>query len=212
MQDDITWFVKCFQASRWIARGCVSSFITLIPKTKDLLTLKDYRHVSLICSLYKIITEALANRIKRVIDLVIDEIQTGFIEYHNILDCHRNILDGPLIINEILSWAKIDKKKAFLFKVDFDNVFYSVNCQYLDSVMSQMGFGNRWRFWIRGYLASSRASVLINGSPTKEFPISKRVRQGDPLSPFLFLLFMECLSTVMRSTAILPFSWFPNSK
>lgn len=81
----------------------------------------------------------------------------------------RNILDGPLIINEILSWTKKVKKKVLLFKVDFDKAFDSVNWDYLDTVLSQMGFGTKWRAWIQGCLASSRASVIVNGSPAKEF-------------------------------------------
>ena len=66
-----------------------------------------------------------------------NDIQTGFIE-------NRNILDGPFIVNEILAWVKKDRKKDFLFKVDFDKVFNSVNWSYLDSVLSQMSFGHRW--------------------------------------------------------------------
>lgn len=66
-------------------------------------------------------------------------------------------------------------------------------------MMSQLGFGNKWRFWIRGCLASLQASILINGSPTKEFQISKGVRRGDPLSPFLFIIAMEGLHAAMKS-------------
>lgn len=64
--------------------------------------------------------------------------------------------------------------------------------------MSQMGFGNRSRFWIRGCLVSSRASVLINSASTKEFPISKGVHQRDTLSPFLFIIALEGLNVVIN--------------
>lgn len=165
-------FVKYFESSGWFVRGCSSSFGTLILKIKDPFTLNDYRPISLIECLYKIIIKALANRVKRVICSIVDDIQTGFLE-------NWNILDGPLIVNEILSWAKKDKKKALFFKVDFDKAFDSVNWHYLDSILYQEGFGNRWRFWIRGCLASSRASILINDFPTNEF------FERGPVFPFL---------------------------
>ncbi|KAL4577516.1 hypothetical protein LXL04_013625 [Taraxacum kok-saghyz] len=89
----------------------------------------------------------------------------------------------------------------FLLKVDFEKAFDCVNWDYIDSVMTQMGFGQKWIFWIRGCLSSARASVLINGSATREFPVTKGVRQGDPLSPFLFILAMEGLNMVMESAS-----------
>ncbi|GJT78359.1 putative RNA-directed DNA polymerase, eukaryota, reverse transcriptase zinc-binding domain protein [Tanacetum coccineum] len=106
------------------------------------------------------------------------------------------ITDGPLLVNEILSWAKKRKKKFFLFKVDFEKAFDTLSWSFLDSIMDQMGFGAKWKTWIQVCLHSAYASVVINGSPTKEFKIEKGLRQGDPLSPFLFILAVEALNVI----------------
>lgn len=92
------------------------------------------------------------------------------------------------------------KKKIFLFEVDFDKAFDSINGEYLDSTMEKMEFGNKWIAWIHGCLSSAHTSVLINGTPTKEFRMTKGVRQGDPISSFLFIIAMEGLNVAMNST------------
>nr|KAJ0211203.1 hypothetical protein LSAT_V11C400178620 [Lactuca sativa] len=130
----------------------------------------------------KIISKILALRLKSVIGRVISDVQSAYVE-------GRNILGGPMVINALYSWAK---------KVDFDKAFDSINWEYLDSVLAQMRFVNKWRMWIKGCLRSSRALVIINGSPTVEFEISKGVRQGDPLSPFLFIIIMEGLHIALE--------------
>lgn len=61
-----------------------------------------------------------------------------------------------------------------------------------------MDFGWKWKRWIRGYLSSSRALVLVNGSPAKEFDVTREVRQGGPLAPFLFIIAMEGLHVCME--------------
>lgn len=87
----------------------------------------------------------------------------------------------------------------FLFKVDFQKAFGSINWNYLDSTRCQMNYGTRWRRWIMGCLSSSRASVIVNRSTTKEFLISKGVRQGDPPSSFLFIITMEGSSLAIKN-------------
>ncbi|KAL9997682.1 putative RNA-directed DNA polymerase [Helianthus debilis subsp. tardiflorus] len=89
----------------------------------------------------------------------------------------------------------------FLFKIDFDKAYDNVNWEFLLSVLDQMEFPWLWCEWIRGILASARSTVLVNGSPTFEFGCQKGIRQGDPTSPFLFILSMEAFSGLMKKAS-----------
>nr|GFD54073.1 hypothetical protein [Tanacetum cinerariifolium] len=71
---------------------------------------------------------------------------------------------------------------------------------FLDLVMDKLSFGLKLRFWIHGCLNKGRSSVLVNGSPTFEFEMFKCLRQGDLLSPFLFILVMEALHAITRKS------------
>lgn len=84
--------VKRFEIDETIPKGCNSSFISFIPKIKDPLNIKDYRPISLTGCKYKVIANVLAN----ILSLVVSEVQTNFIK-------DRQILDGPLMVNEIIS-------------------------------------------------------------------------------------------------------------
>ncbi|GKA08346.1 putative RNA-directed DNA polymerase [Tanacetum coccineum] len=178
--------VKYFESSGKLAKGCNPSFVSLIPKKNDPLSFSDYRPISLIGCIYKVIAKILASRLAKVIGSVIRSNQSAFIE-------GRQILDGCLVANEIIRTASIENTKLLLFKVDFKRAFDSVNWNFLLDVMRQMGFGSKWRTWIASCLSSASISVMINGSPSNEFKMERGLRQGDPLSPFLFLIVAEAL-------------------
>ncbi|GJS64726.1 RNA-directed DNA polymerase, eukaryota, reverse transcriptase zinc-binding domain protein [Tanacetum coccineum] len=151
----------------------------------------DFRPISLIGAQYKIIAKVLANRLACVIDTIISHEQSAFIK-------NRQILDGPLMVNEVIQWCKRKKSKLMVFKIDFEKAFDSISWDFLIRVLQFMGFSDKWIKWISGCLSSASTSILINGSPSREFSIHRGLRQGDPLSPFLFIIAMEGLHVAME--------------
>ncbi|KAJ0668177.1 putative RNA-directed DNA polymerase [Helianthus annuus] len=110
------------------------------------------------------------------------------------------ILDGPLVVNELITWSKKMKKQAFILKIYFEKAYDNVSWKFVNDSLDKMGFPYMCCSWIHGILSSARSSVLVNGAPTFEFQCGKGMRQGDPLSPFLFLIVMENLSCMLETT------------
>ncbi|MCH79613.1 cysteine-rich receptor-like protein kinase, partial [Trifolium medium] len=192
LQVDLMRFISEFHRNGKLTRGINSTFIALIPKVDSPQKLNDFRPISLVGSIYKILAKVLANRLRLVIGSVIGEAQSAFVK-------DRQILDGILIANEVVDEAKKYKKELLLFKVDFEKAYDSVEWDYLDTVMRKMSFPTLWRKWIKECVGTATASVLVNGCPTDEFPMERGLRQGDPLSPFLFLLAAEGLNVMMKA-------------
>jgi len=134
--------------------------------------------------MYKILAKVLANRLRSIIGSVISDSQSAFVK-------GRQILNGILVANEMVDNARRSNKELLIFKVDFEKAYDSIDWCYLDNVMHKMGFPVLWRKWIKECIGTASASILVNGSPTTEFPLQRGSRQGDPFSPFLFLLAAE---------------------
>nr|GEX60280.1 RNA-directed DNA polymerase, eukaryota [Tanacetum cinerariifolium] len=104
------------------------------PKVTDGKFVTDFRPISLIGCVYKVVTKILANRLATVISDLVFDIQSAFV-------ANRQILDGPFTLNELLAWCKRKKKQAMIFKVNFAKAYDSVRWDYLLDVLQAFGFG-----------------------------------------------------------------------
>nr|GFA53083.1 RNA-directed DNA polymerase, eukaryota, reverse transcriptase zinc-binding domain protein [Tanacetum cinerariifolium] len=119
IENDVVEAVRYFFTNAKILKGYNSSIIALIPKVPDANMVKNFRLICLIGSMYKIIAKILTNRLVGVLGDIVSEVQSEFI-------VEWQILDGPFILNEVLQWCKIKKKKSIIFKVDFEKAYDSV--------------------------------------------------------------------------------------
>ena len=122
---------------------------------------------------------------------VVSSSQNAFVE-------GRQILDIALIANEAIDSLLKGDEAGVLCKLDLEKAYDHINWDFLMSVMQKMGFGEKWAGWIRWCISTASFSVLINGSPAGFFQGTRGLRQGDPISPYLYVLGMEALSCLIN--------------
>ena len=167
--------------------------ITLLPKSnKDLTNLSNWRPISLLNVDYKIMAKSIANRIKKVLTRLIDSSQTGFIK-------GRYIGENIRLLFDIIEYTEEHDIPGMLLFTDFEKAFDSINHEYITEILYLFNFGQDLKSWINLFYHSATSCVLYNGYTTDFFPIDRGVRQGCPLSPYIFILGIEILSIAIRN-------------
>ncbi|KAL5715982.1 hypothetical protein ACHQM5_017730 [Ranunculus cassubicifolius] len=190
MKGEIMEILRELQDNQFINWRLNNSFITLVPKIEGEKTVGDYRPISLISGIYKIISKVLASRLKTVMPELVSEFQSAGIE-------GRQVQEGVLVANELLDSQIRSKKPGTIFKLDFLKAFDHVSWNFCLDVLGRYGFKSKWIGWIKACLHSSHSSVLVNGRVNGHFKGSRGLKQGDPLSPMLFVLMVEVLTQLI---------------
>ena len=167
--------------------------ITLIEKKgKDRNYLENWRPISLINVDAKIASKIIATRIAKVLLEIIHANQLGYVKGRFIGEAARSILD-------VMDYTKKENIPGILLFIDFEKAFDSLNWNFLLRCLDVFGFGPSLIKWVETFYANISSCVKNNGFCTPYFELQRGVRQGDPLSPYLFIIAAEILATAIRN-------------
>ena len=169
------------------------AIITLIEKKgKDKRIIRNWRPISLINVDAKIASKTLAKRLEKVLPEIIHSNENAFVK-------GRSIFDAIRIIDDLMEYTKEEDLPGILVPIDFEKAFDTLNLNFLIRTPHKFNFGPSFIQWIRTLYKNVKSCVMNNGFTTGPFTLSRGVRQGDPLSPYLFVIALETLTIKIRN-------------
>lgn len=140
--------------------------------------------------IFKIFIKVLNNRAIGVVDKIIAPVQTSFIR-------GRYILDGVIVLHEVLHEVHRKKESVVFFKVDFEKAYDKINWDFLYFVMEKKGFPSKYIGWVKQTVERGKVAVMVNDQIGPFFETKKGLRQGDPFSPILFNIAIDVLNLLL---------------
>lgn len=161
--------------------------ITLIPKPgKDPLIIENWRPVSLLNIDYKILAQVYAKRLKKNLEEIISENQNGFM-------ANRHISSNVRLVLDLIDYSDYINSKALMVFLDFYKAFDSIEHSFIIQTLQILGFGDKFINNISMLYKDRNSSIILYPKMSQRFLVSRGVRQGCPISCFLFLVFAELL-------------------
>ena len=159
--------------------------ITCLPKPdKNRIFLKNWRPISLLNVIYKLASSVIANRIKTQLSSLIHEDQKGF-------TAGRYIGENIRLIYDILFETKKQDIPGMILSVDFEKAFDTVSWKFIEKVLDYFNFGPSIISWIKLFQNGSESCIIQNGFMSDFLRLKRGCRQGDPISPYIFILCAE---------------------
>ncbi|KAJ9538795.1 hypothetical protein OSB04_031528 [Centaurea solstitialis] len=189
---DVTIAVHNFFYSGRLLKELNHTMISLIPKVPNPSRVGDYRPISCCTVLYKCISKLISDRMKGYLDGLISRNQSAFIP-------GRRISDNILMAHQLVSgYHKHSGPPRCAFKIDIRKAYDMVNWEYIIIMLQGFGFHPVFVKWIKEMLSTTSFSIGINGDSVGFFKGERGLRQGDPISPYLFTIVMEGFTMAMK--------------